>query len=365
MKRQFNEDLENMTENKPISLLAKWIKTPDASSATTRALGILTAKKLGYTVYKFKRLLRTMRSYLKIVEAKMSANEWASIDYESVPSRAAMLYKKAFLKHDGARYGGYIEAVKNDDKKINASTLYPYDIIERYDIWTPRISRYSKPDDVLEELWKALPNYVSDDAGNMLVMADVSGSMTGRPMATSIGLAIYFAERNKGEFRNMFMTFSMDAKVVSIDGDALHSKICSVFDKGVGYNTDIGAAFRSLLNMATTNHVPAEDMPSAIIIVSDMEFDEIGPNRNKTFYDEMKDEYLAAGYTLPHIVFWNVNARNDTFHATSDVAGVSMLSGSSVTSFKNMISAIEGTTPLEFMLAAINVERYDDITIAE
>jgi hypothetical protein len=149
--------------------------------------------------------------------------------------------------------------------------------------------------------------------------------------------------------------------------------MCSVFDKGVGYNTDIVAAFRNLLRMATTNHVPADDMPSAIIIVSDMEFDDIGPNTNTnigpntntTFYDEMKYEYLAAGYTIPHIVFWNVNARNDTFHATSDVAGVSMLSGSSVTSFKNMISAIEGTTPLEFMLAAINVERYDAITIAE
>ena len=365
MKRQFNEDLKNMKKGKPISLLAKWIKTPDASSANTRALGILTAKKLGYTVYKFKRLLRTMRSYLKIVEAKMSANEWATIDYESVPSRAAMLYKKAFYKHDEHRYGKYIEDVKNGDKKINAGALYPYDIVERYDVWDPHLLRISKPDDVLEELWKALPNYVSDDAGNMLVMADVSSSMAGRPMATSIGLAIYFAERNKGDFHNMFMTFSMDAKVVSIDGDTLHSKMCSVFDKGVGYNTDIVAAFHSLLRMATTNHVPADDMPSAIIIVSDMEFDDIGPNTNTTFYDEMKYEYLAAGYTIPHIVFWNVNARNDTFHATSDVAGVSMLSGSSVTSFKNMISAIEGTTPLEFMLAAINVERYDAITIAE
>lgn len=365
MKRQFNEDLENMQNGNPISLLAKWIKTPDASSANTRALGIRTAKKLGYTVYEFKRILRKMRKYLKIVEAKMSTNEWASIDYESVPSRAAMLYTKAFYRHDKERYGKYIEDVKNGDKKINAGALYPYDIIERYNIYDLQDCHRSEPNDVLEELWKALPNYVSDDAGNMLVMADVSGSMGGRPMATSIGLAIYFAERNKGDFHNMFMTFSGDPYVVSIQGDTLYSKIASVFSKGVGFNTDIVAAFRNLLRMAIASRAPAEDMPSVIIIVSDMEFDMIGPNSNKTFYDDMQDEYTTFGYTIPHIVFWNVNARNDTFHATSDIAGVSMVSGSSVTSFKNMVAAIEGTTPLEFMLSVINVERYDAITIVE
>ena len=250
--------------------------------------------------------------------------------------------------------------------KINAGTLYPYDILEKYTggYFDGYNWRYTEEDDVLEELWKALPNYVSEDAGNMLVMADVSGSMDGRPMATSVGLAIYFAERNKGDFHNMFMTFTDRPSVVDIRGNTLKDKIISVFNKGVGYSTNIKAAFVALLEMALVNQVPPEDMPSALIIISDMEFDSIGDVR-MTFYDSMKSQYELAGYTIPHIVFWNVNARHDTFHASCDVVGTSMISGSSTTSFKNMLSVIEGTTPLEFMLMAINIERYEAITIAE
>lgn len=377
MKAQFLADFDAMAQNKPISLLAKWIKTPDASSKATRALGILTARKLGYSVYDFKRLLRKLRKYLKIVEATMSAQQWSDIDYQAVPSRAAMLYRKTFWKHDADRYSAYIEDVKSGDKKINAGTLYPYDILERYcpdNVFTTYHFRDPKVDDTLEELWKALPNYVSEDAGNMLVMADVSGSMNGRPMATSVGLAIYFAERNTGDFKNMFMTFSRNPSVVDIRGRTLLDKIKSVFDKGVGYDTNIEKAFDALLDMAIDNNTPADQMPSALIIISDMEFNNISDSdscwrddivTDMSFYDTMKSRYEHKGYTIPHIVFWNVNARHDTFHTEANIPGTTLLSGQSVTAFKNFISAIEGMTPIEFMLMAINVERYSAITIAE
>ena len=100
MKNQFEEDLKNLNEGKAISLLAKWIKTADASSRETRKLGILTAQKLGYPVYNFKRIVRSMRKQIGVVESLMSAGKWNEIKYSEVPSRAMMIYRKTFAKHD-------------------------------------------------------------------------------------------------------------------------------------------------------------------------------------------------------------------------------------------------------------------------
>ena len=200
MRIQFRADLEAMNRGKEVSLLTKWIKTPDASSQKTRQLGILTAQRLGYSVYEFKRLLRKLRKYIRIVEVQMSRNEWRDIEYKCVPARAAMIYRNAFNRHDEERYQQYLSDVAAGKSKINASTLYPYDIVEK-------ILYQNEDSAVLQAQWDALPNYIEGE-NNFLVMADVSGSMSGRPMATSIGLALYFAERNKGAYHNLFMTFS-------------------------------------------------------------------------------------------------------------------------------------------------------------
>ena len=370
MKAQLKVDICHMQDNQPVSLLAKWIKTPDASSKNTRYIGLITASHLGYKTRDFKRILRKLRKYLKVTEVDMSANKWDEINYPNVPSRAAMIYHKAFWKHDPDRYGQYIEDVKAGKNKINAGTLYPYDLIERY---SPRgiiIVGDEFVDDVVEEQWKALPNYVSEDYGNMLVMADVSGSMSGRPMATSVGLAIYFAERNKGAFKDMFITFSDRPRICNIGSDTtLLKKMSQVYEFGKnGYNTNMEAAFNCILDLAVRDNIPQSDMPNALIIISDMEFDEIEGSRysatNMTFYDEMKERYEVHGYKLPHIIFWNVRGTG-TFHTTSDTKGVTMISGQSTTSFKNFLMAIEGSTPVDFMLNVINSERYQMITLAE
>ena len=190
MKKQFEEDLKNLNQGNAISLLAKWIKTADASSEKTRALGIKTAQKLGYPVYNFKRIVRSMRKHISIVECLMSAKRWDEIKYSEVPSRAMMIYRKAFLRHDEERFKEFITKAVSGQEKINSATLYPYDIVEKI--------LYKKEDsEVLEAQWKQLPDYVEGGA-NAIVMADVSGSMYGRPMATSIGLAIYCGAQQRG-----------------------------------------------------------------------------------------------------------------------------------------------------------------------
>ncbi len=359
MKAQFELDIQNMETNKPVSLLAKWIKTPDASSKKTRSLGILTAKKLGYSTYEFKRILRKLRKHIGIVESQMSANEWNDIQYPSVPSRAAMLYRNAFKKHDGDRYDAYIQSAIKGEAKINSGTLYPYDLVEKF--W----EREDDGADTLEAQWRQLPNYVGE-GHNILVMADVSGSMSGRPMASSIGLAMYFAERNVGDFHNLFMTFSSHPDFVKLKGETLQQKIQMVHGCDWGMDTNIEAAFDSILNLCKSHNIKPEEVPEAIIIVTDMEFNEAASESyngvNWNFYKEMETRFQNAGYKIPHIVFWNVRSGQDTFHASSDYRGVTMVSGHATSSFKAVVKCLN-MTPYEMMLEVLNSERYAPITI--
>lgn len=356
MKKQFEEDLDNLNKDNTISLLAKWIKTADASSKETRKLGILTAQKLGYPVYNFKRIVRSMRKHIGVIESLMSANRWNEIKYSEVPSRSMMIYRNAFMRHDEERFSEFTNKAANGEEKINSSTLFPYDIVEKI--------LYGHEDSkVLEAQWVQLPNYI-DEGTNAIVMADVSGSMSwngGRPMATSIGLAIYFAERNKGDYHNLFMTFSGNPQIVTLRGKTLSQKIRNVSKADWGMNTDLKAAFDKVLDIAIKNNTPKWDMPKSIIVISDMEIDCCG-NREWTFYDKMAHKFQKHGYEIPNIVFWNVDSRHDVFHADKSRKGVQLCSGQSVTVFKQLMGCI-GYAPVEMMEKVINSERYECITI--
>lgn len=353
MKNQFEEDLKNLNEGKAISLLAKWIKTADASSPETRKLGILTAQRLDYPVYNFKRIVRSMRKQIGVVESLMSAGKWTEIKYPEVPSRAMMIYRRAFAKHDPDGFSEFINKADKGEVKINASTLYPYDIVEK-------ILYGRENNKVLEAQWKALPDYV-EQGTNTLIMADVSGSMCGRPMATSIGLAIYFAERNTGAYHNLFMTFSSNPQIVTLKGETLHQKIKNAKNADWGGNTNLKAAFEKVLDISEKNNVSQEEMPKAIVVISDMEIDYCG-DKNWSFYDKMEKKFQKAGYVIPNVIFWNVYSRHDLFHADATRKGVQLASGQSVTVFKQVLQNL-GYNPIEAMENTINSERYDCITV--
>lgn len=356
MKEQFEEDRRNLEEGNAISLLAKWIKTADASSERTRRLGILTANKLGYSVYDFKRIVRRMRKHINVVECLMSKNRWNEIQYSEVPGRAMMIYRKAFEHHDEEGFNAYIKKAVNGEEKIHSATLYPYDIVQK-------ILFQQVDSDVLEAQWKQLPNYVAEGT-NAIVMADVSGSMTcsgGRPMATSVGLAVYFAERNTGAYHNLFMTFSANPQVVELKGKTLAQKIACVNKAEWGMNTNLEAAFEKVLYIAVANHTPECEMPKSIIVISDMEIDYCG-DKQWTFYDKMACRYRNYGYEIPNVIFWNVNSRHDIFHADENRRGVQLCSGQSVTTFKQLMDCVDAT-PVEMMYRTINSERYSCIKV--
>ena len=355
VRKQFEEDCKNMLENKPVSLLGKWLKSVNTSSPTSVALGRKTANKFGLNYREYQRLLSKMRAYIDVLECKMSSNNWNKIKYHTVPSRAMNVYRKAFYKHDTYGFSKYIEGVKSGERKINAGTLYPYNIVEKY-----MYSGYRK-DDVLEQQWKALPNFV-DTNDNIMIMADTSGSMRGRPMATAVGLAIYFAERNKGAFSGTFMTFSEKPEFVTLKGNTLVEKIRNAESASWQMNTNIEAAFMLVLNTAIQNSVPQSDMPKSIVIISDMQFDRQRCSTDWSFYKDMKNRFAQYGYNIPNIVFWNVNSVKDTFHTQSNWEGVQVASGQSASVFKAVIENID-LTPYTAMLNVLNRERYEKISI--
>ena len=341
-----------------VTLLAKWLKKADASSPNTRKLGIYTAKKLGMSVYDYKRLCVKLRKYIDVVEQHMSAREWDSINYPAVPSRAMMNYRKAFARHNQERFDEYLNKVQSGEQKINSATLYPYDIVEKI--------LYGHEDSkVLETQWNNLPNYVDGDV-NAVVMADVSDSMSwngGRPLATSIGLAMYFAERNKGAYHKLFMTFSQNPKFVAVKGETITQKIKFISRADWGMNTDLEKAVLKILDVAIENHCSQEEMPKSLIVISDMEIDCCTNQKHReNFYDYVSRVYEEHGYKIPNVVFWNVNSRHDVFLADKDRKGVQLVSGQSASTFKNLIGAID-KTPVEMMYSVLNSERYQAIQI--
>lgn len=375
MKNQWDRDIADYRNGNAVSLLAKWIKTPDSKSTATKTLGILTCKKISNSnVYEFKRQLRKLRKRINIVESYMCRNEWSDIKYSTVPSRAMMIYRNAFLRHDENGFNEYLTALQNGDAKINAETLYPYDIIKPYmdlcNVDNTDNLYHEGSDPIIESQWKALPDYLTDINGNhidtnVIVMSDVSGSMFYDhyvPICSSVSLGIYFAQRNKGDFHNLMMTFSEEPSFISIkDGQTLHEITCSVLDTDWGLSTNFNAAMRAILDVCVQNNVPADEVPKALICITDMEFDKADCNRTRTLKqaDEM---FRKAGYKRPHLVFWNVNARRDTFHVTKDDMSAVLISGHSPSAFKTVINSI-GMTAYDAMLLTLNSDRYNAITI--
>ena len=338
--------LENDKKVDTPTLLAKWLPTINASSANTKAKAKFMATKLGMKPISYRKTIRAIRKKIQTVEEKMSANKWAEIAYETVPSQANRIYKDAFKKHDEKRYSAFIDKATSGETKINASTLYPYQIYNSVH------NNYSK---TLEALWNALPDYTQEK--NALVVADTSGSMSGDPMSVSVSLALYFAERNKGAFKDHFITFSMQPKLQQIRGATLLEKMNSI-QTGEVANTDLVKVFELILNTAIQNKVPNEEMPETIYLISDMEFDSACAYR--TTFEVIDVLYKQNGYKRPNIVFWNVNASGSNLPVRAHETGATLVSGFSPVVFK---MAVENKTPMQVMLDTINAPRYAQIEI--
>lgn len=347
VRDQINIDLNS---GEGVSLLAKWMPSINTSSKESVRLAHRWAKVLGWTPVQYRKNLSALRGKIKLVETAMSQNDWSGIQYGQIPSRAGMIYREAFKRHDANRYETFIGSVLKGEAKINAGTLYPYELMQKVK---------SGNDNTVEALWRNLPNYADTDE-NALVVADVSGSMYGLPIDVCISLAIYIAERNKGLFKNKFITFSAQPEIQEIKGKTLYEKYTNLSRAAWDMNTNLQSVFNLMLKTAVDHSVTASEMPSKIFIVSDMEFDQC--IEGGTNFQSIKKKYEAAGYKLPTIVFWNVQSRNDQAPVTMNEKGVYLVSGCSPSIFEKAVKA-QATTPLEMMLEVLNGPRYEPIKL--
>ena len=343
IKNQWEQDLDATHP----SLLAKWLPSHNTSSAKTRKKGRQWAAVLcGGDVRKYRKALSRLRATLRVLERDMTAGRWGAIQYSSLPSQALRKHTAAFWRNDERRYSEYLDNVKKGTAKVNASTLYTYEV---YDL-------LHKDETTAEVLWQNLPIYTQDNA---LVVADVSGSMMGRPMSVSVSLALYFAEHNKGTFAGKFMTFSRRPHLVSVVGDTLKEKVSNIERADWDMDTNIEAVFDVILNAAVNSRATQEDLPKVVYIVSDMEFNECS-NPSQTIFDNAREKFEAKGYSLPTLVFWNVNARSNAVPVTAYDNNVVLVSGCSQTVFD---MAVSGKNPIECMHDVLNSERYSQIKI--
>ena len=359
---QLSADIKAMKKGEPITLLGKWLPSVNASPKT-RAVAVKLCSALGLSEREYRKTLVALRKYTNVVETYMSANKWHAIDYSKVPSRANVIYKDAFLKHDSHRRKEFLDKVERGEAKINSGVNFPHDIVSKY------AYGYScRYDQALEALWKALPNISTGD--NTLVVADCSGSMSSTIPGTSISamnvshaMAIYFAEHATGAYANKAILFSSRPQYIDFSkDDNLIKKIIRLRNFGDCSNTDIKKTMMLILDTAVRGKLLQEELPKSIVIISDMEFDEGTTRSGKTLFKTIADKFIEKGYTMPRIVFWNVCSRTGAIPMTQNDRGVALVSGFSV-NIVNMVMSGK-LDPYECLKEQLMKERYNPVAEA-
>lgn len=348
VRKQLKEDLESDCP----SLLGKWMPSENASNPNTRVLARFYAKRLGLTPKRYRGILTKLRKKIRIIENNLRAKDY-SFDYSSVPGKAMLKYTKAFRRNDNERFSLFLEEVSSGKAKMNMGTVTPLDIVN-----------HASFDNVKETdaAWNSLPDYCQGHT-KTLVVRDGSGSMfccegSYAPIVVANAMALYASERMTGEFHNTFITFSRRPEIVKIPEDAsLVEKIEYLETYDDCYNTDLMAVFKLLLNTAVKNHLPQEELPTQLVIISDMQFD--NAFSGYTPYETAEKMYEEAGYKLPQVVFWNVSDIHSTNPVRCRDANTAIVSGDNPRLFELIAGGVP--SPYEIMMKAIGTPRYENI----
>lgn len=356
IKEQLVLDMESKTP----SLLAKWLPSENASSHKTRKMAIKVRTYLKMTHKEYRKALAELRKRINIVERLMSENRWDEIEFDKIPSKAGLIYKNAFARRDliAKKYEAF---AKDTDTKVNAKVLYPYDVAHRafncYD------KDYNSTDRLMiQKYWDNLADYYKGREENGLAIVDTSGSMSGQPLEVAVSLGAYIAERGHGPFANHFITFSSRPELIKFEGVDITDKFHRARKADWEMNTDLESVFKLLLRIAQKENTRPEDMPTRLYILSDMEFDgcltddwysHSSQDEVETLLEKIAREWKEAGYELPPVVFWNLNARQNNIPAMG--GRFSYVSGFSPVMIEQILSGVDG---YDLMLMKLMSERY-------
>ena len=334
-------------------LCAKWMPREGKSNHRV-AMKIMT--HLGLKPKTYRRLLA---GNTKVIETFLCNREWSAIDYNHVPSVASNKYRRAFGKHDFERYSAWLESLSKPESgnKIHADAIFPHTLVHGYGL--SNYGHLNPLDKTIEAQWKALPDYVPDGK-SFIPVCDVSGSMYGEPIEVCVSLGIYLSQRNKGPFKDAFITFSGRPALQVLTGDTLRGRVEQLQKADWDMNTDLEAVFKLILSKSVAGRVPAEDMPQTIIILSDMQFDQCVRSPGNTAVDMIRRMYSDAGYTVPNVVFWNLRTSSGIPVKLGE-QGTALVSGFSPSIMKNLLSG--EMSPDIVMLKTLLDERYARVVV--
>ena len=392
MKDQLALDVQCKTP----SLLAKWLKSENTSSQKSRYLANKTRAALGMTHRQYRKTLSILRARINVLERLMSAGKWDEIEFDKIPSRAGMIYKNAFARHDIERAKSeknvqtYADFAKDTTKTVNAKVLYPYECVAEavkaagvgcgygynyvyrngYDAATSDTNRA-----IVNKYWDNLADYFNGASFNGLAVVDTSASMRGSdasaPINVAISLGMYCAEKAKGPFTGHYVSFSSSPQLIAVEGTDFVDKVYRIYRTNLCENTNIEATFDMLLNTAIANHCTQDDLPQNLIIISDMEFDSatsgngwryqfssrFNTRNADTLLEDIAKKWAAHGYKLPHMIFWNVDARQNNIPMLGN-GPISYVSGFSPSIFQTIMT---GKTGYDLMMEKLNDARYEAI----
>ena len=361
------------------SLLAKWLKSENTSSEDSRMLANKTRAAFGLNHRQYRKMLSALRARINVVERLMSAGKWDEIEFDKIPSKAGFIYRNAFARHDIERMKSekqvrtYEDFMKDETTKVNAETLYPYEVVAKafnltrgsgYAYWRS-YNNYEIPNtterNAINKYWDNLKDYFNGCTLDTLCMIDTSGSMWGTeasaPINVAISIGLYAAERARGPFANHYISFSSSPQLIETNGIDFVDKVYRIYKTNLCQNTNIEAAFDMVLNTALRNHCTQDDLPKSIIVVSDMEFDAqrgYYGSRNGTLMENIERKWNQAGYKMPNLIYWNVQARQNNIPMTVK-DGISYVSGFSPVIFEQIM---KGKTAYDLMFDKLDSERY-------
>ena len=369
IKAQLDADILSLSKGGEVSLLAKWLPSENASAKATRETARYLMKKLGYSERQYRKATVALRKQIRIIENNLREKDY-TFDYSKQPSKAMKKYRDAFFRNDRVRYTEFLQKVSSGEVKLNADVLYPYELV------LPYLRKYLYVGDekcfmrpitedekaYLNATWQSLPHFGGDE--NAIAVVDTSGSMYWSdpplPAAVALSLGLYFAEHNTGAFHNHFIEFSTNPTLIELKGETFADRLRYACSFNQVADTNLESVFDLVLNAAVRHHVPQSELPKKLVIISDMEFNECVEGAEITNFDNAKKKYAAHGYTLPQVVFWNVESRNRNLPVTMTESGVALVSGCT----PRLFQMVEGDlkTPYELMLEILSAERYEKIS---
>ena len=364
-KKVYNDIWDILNNDSNLKFFAaKWLPNENGAKGFVRHE---FAKQLGLSLSYIRKFIQPIRKKGLIVEQLISQHNWGTIadNFDKIPSLAFKQNLPTFKKYCEIELQNFFEQVKNSEKKLNVAVATPIDIV------SPILnSDHGLNEEYTRTAWREKINasLLMDNKQNVLPIIDTSGSMCDilhnniRAIDVAVTLGLYFAHSNKGDLKNVAMTFSRKPRLFELNGDVI-SDAKRIFNKSIVEDTNIEAAMQYLLDIAIKNNIPSKQMP-LLVIISDMQFNASTFNYEDDQHNSTLKQYARHGYDIPKIVYWSVGKYTNTFPVVKYSRNAAILNGYNPTALNNILSMVDnnemdGFTPEKAMLNAVMIPRYN------